>query len=126
MPADVALSIAITEVALRVPAEGTLQERTLAAMRAARKRVEWLDGIGPTTEEDRYRWAIGAMLHKTEGDEYTLLERSVRCIRDTVQILNALVSDVPVDLEEALRRRDEQYPDHDSLLPLMEWWRSTT
>ena len=121
---DVALSIAVTEVAHQVPNEGTLQERTLAAMRVARKRQEWLDSVMPT-EDDRYRWAIGAMLHKTEGDERILLERSARCIADAARMLNAMVAGVPVDLKEALRRRDEEYPDHADLLPLMKWWRST-
>ena len=106
------LGIGVALLKEYVPATGTLKERLLAAMRAARKDdVLWF--LYDNTGDDAFRCAVGAVMVGASAEEREQITAELRALR----AISAATQGVPVDMAAVL---DGMKPE--SALGLMGLW----
>lgn len=117
------LLIPVAELEQLVPAEGTLEERTVATMRLARSREHELLVNGRPSEGRQFKVAVGAMLAATKDTpDREPLTRAFKLIVRTEEILEAKDRGLDIDLEAALQHLAADFPDRATLPPLRLWW----
>lgn len=122
IPVQMAIAIEELRNTVALHAGKSLEERIIAAMRAARLDGPFFLYSDVISDGQRFQSAIGAVLLETTGDEHELVARSLRFVLEGSTLLNALVDGVPVDIEEMTRRLERDWPDRELLLPLRIYW----
>lgn len=108
----ISLNIACSQIKAHVPADKTLTERLLFAMRHARTS-DLFFMEGHVTDDDRFRAALGGVLLAGSEEDRDLITRSLKPLR----ALSALMDGVPVDFRA--------FEIDDDIIPLRKLWRES-
>jgi len=122
MSAGMAIAIGELRQVVRVHAAETLEERLKRAMHAGRDDGPWFLEPGAIDDGQRLQAAVAAVILETIGAEQERVRRSMQFLLKGSHMLEAIVNSVPIDVEEAVRQLEAEFPDRDSLLDLRGLW----